>query len=389
MSVTEKHNAIVTRNTDVDKGVELRGAVFFEAVTLMDGEYPLAAIPCFPFASQGGAGFFFVPKVGDEIEILIQIPEDEYDNTDVTNPEPRWICGVYGVGLDIAEEFKNHYPFTMGWKSNSGHILLFDDFEGEELVKLAHTVGTLFQMESNGNYVESIPKDKLSEILGKKDTLIRRSKDEEIFGDRNLDIKGSESYSVKGNSDRTINVDENYTVVGKQTFVSSEVEQSIGTLTQNISGSKQVFVDGGVSETVGGSKSINVVSNFGTTVAGDKSSLVAGANSDTYGTGHAESIAAGDYTQDITLGDWLVSLIAGKIDLSNALAALKIDALGGVDLSNLLGGFESNATGITKIAGTTITLGAMLGNVLTTLTAPVVDNITGAPHIGVPTLFAG
>ena len=56
MGIKEVHRAIVVRNEDDDEGLNLRGAVFFEAKTLFDGEYPLPAMPCFPFASANGAG---------------------------------------------------------------------------------------------------------------------------------------------------------------------------------------------------------------------------------------------------------------------------------------------------------------------------------------------
>ncbi len=64
----EIHNAIVTRNTDEDLGTDLRGAVFFNAPGLFEGEYPLPAFPCFPFASVN-AGFFVVSSIGFSINM--------------------------------------------------------------------------------------------------------------------------------------------------------------------------------------------------------------------------------------------------------------------------------------------------------------------------------
>ena len=71
MAKKEVHRAIVTRNTDDDEGLRLRGAIYFNAPTLFDGEFPIPAQPCFPFASANGAGMFWVPQVGDEIEVQI------------------------------------------------------------------------------------------------------------------------------------------------------------------------------------------------------------------------------------------------------------------------------------------------------------------------------
>ena len=103
MAKKEIHNAIVTRNTDLDLGVALRGGVFFNAPTLFDGEYPEPAMPCFPFASTKGAGLFFIPQVGDEIEVEILVDDGTFDTSDVEVPEPRWRCMIYSAAADIAE----------------------------------------------------------------------------------------------------------------------------------------------------------------------------------------------------------------------------------------------------------------------------------------------
>jgi len=143
MAKKEIHNAIVTRNieSDPDSTLRLRGAVYFDSPTLFDGEFPLPALPCFQFASLKGAGIFFVPKVGDEIEVEIESDDGTSDTSDVELPEPRWRCMIYSDPADIADEFKKNYPARMGWKSNSGHLLMFDDFEGQRQVLLRSQSG--------------------------------------------------------------------------------------------------------------------------------------------------------------------------------------------------------------------------------------------------------
>ena len=90
----EIHFATVTRNTDDDLKEALKGAVFFESNSLTNGvEYSIPAEPCFPFAGLN-SGIFFVPNVGDTIEV-------EIDVDDIDNPEPRWRCGVYSSADDI------------------------------------------------------------------------------------------------------------------------------------------------------------------------------------------------------------------------------------------------------------------------------------------------
>lgn len=141
MAKVERHKAIVTRNIDDDQGLKLRGAVFFNAPTLFDGEFPLPAVPCFPFASDKGAGMFWVPKVNDEIEIEIEADDGSEDTIDIDLPEPRYTCMVYSDAADIDEIFKENYPNRMGWKTNSGHFLLFDDTPDKSFVSITSGKG--------------------------------------------------------------------------------------------------------------------------------------------------------------------------------------------------------------------------------------------------------
>ncbi len=141
MAKREVHDGIVTRNTDDSLGVRLRGGVYFESPTLFDGEYPVPAYPSFPFASNSGAGFFCVPKVGDKVEIEINVDDGTMDTSELVTPEPRWRCMIYDRINDIADEFKENYPYRMGWKSNSGHILLFEDSDGKESVSVISSGG--------------------------------------------------------------------------------------------------------------------------------------------------------------------------------------------------------------------------------------------------------
>ena len=198
MAKREIHNAIVTRNTDIDLGVALRGAVFFNAPTLFDGEYPEPAFPCFPFASTKGAGLFFVPQVGDEVEIEILVDDGTFDTSDVEVPEPRWRCMIYSAAADIADEFKKNYTRRMGWKSNSGHLFLFDDKEGEELVQLSHKIGTILQWDKDGNWIEKIIKDKVSDVAAKYIQTVGGDYSETVSGKKVINVTGNVEINTQG-----------------------------------------------------------------------------------------------------------------------------------------------------------------------------------------------
>lgn len=203
MAKKEIHNAIVTRNTDDDLGVGLRGAIFFEAATLFDGEYPLPAYPCFPFASDKGAGFFFVPKVGDEVEIEIAVDDGGHDTSDVELPEPRWRCMIYSKNADIDAEFKKNYPWRMGWKTNSGHLLMFDDKEGEEMIQLSHKIGTILQINKEGSWLEKIIKNKIIDIANDYSIKVGGKEDRMITGNSTDIVGGKKIITVTGDCEIT------------------------------------------------------------------------------------------------------------------------------------------------------------------------------------------
>lgn len=151
----EIHEAIVTRVEDDDLGLEIRGAIFFEAPTLLeDQEYPIPAEPCFPFVSKasetdngnqntGSAGFFWVPKPGDFVEIML--------DDSVSHPNPVYRCMFYNNVNDLSRDFKKNYGNRLGLKSNSGHILLFDDTKGQRTINLEHTFGGRLNLDDKGN----------------------------------------------------------------------------------------------------------------------------------------------------------------------------------------------------------------------------------------------
>lgn len=399
MAKLQTHNAIVTRNTDEDLGIELRGAVFFEAPSLFDGEYPLPAKPCFPFASSIGGGMFFVPKVGDEIEVVIAVddPKNPHNTNDVELPEPRWICMIYSDVAEIFSEFQVNYPFRMGWVSNSGHQLIFDDAEGKELVRLAHTVGSFIEMDRTGDMQQEVQRDLIANIFGKKTQSIQKDKIEDIGGSHTKTIKKDKNETINGDYNLNVKGAYNFQLDGNQSYEMNELAQILGSLTQTIRGQRTVKVDGGNKTVIGGADSRAVLANDNQTISGKQNVLVAQEHEATYGLGSLETIVTLNKKFEILLGNFIVEVVAGNIDFStiagivnfgNALAALAVDVTGGIEIANALGGFAVDPIGNAEISGTTVVVNGGAGPVLTQLLNPVVDNITGAPHVGVLTFLA-
>lgn len=400
MAVIQVHNAIVTRNTDPDEGVNLRGAIYFDAPTLYEGEYPIKAEPCFPMASDIGAGFFFVPKVGDEVEILIACDDKNspYDSSDVELPEPRWRCGIYSNAADIGEEFKTNYPFRMGWKSNSGHLLMFDDFEGQEVVRLAHTLGTFIEMLANGSMQQEVQKDFIQNIYGQLQQEIGKSSTQKFRSSRNIEVTGDNNESIGGNRSINVGSSETYNVDGNQEkIVGGDYTENVGNYTQEVNGGADIEIAGGHKKVIAQGDMRAVLGDQNITVGGKKAELIAQEHETTYGVGSKETIVTLDKTFELLLGNFVTSIVAGNFDMStvagtinfaNALAKFAIDIAGGVEVGNNIGKLAINPAGISDLSGTLVTINGGVGPVITTVTAPLVDLITGVPHVGVPTFLA-
>ena len=400
MAVVEVHNAIVTRNTDPDEGVALRGAIYFDAPTLYEGEYPIKAEPCFPMASDIGAGFFFVPKVGDEVEILIASndPNSPYDNSDVELPEPRWRCGIYSNAADIGEEFKTNYPYRMGWKSNSGHLLMFDDFEGEEIVRLAHTLGTFIEMLANGSMQIEVQKDLIQNIYGQLQQEVGKASVQKFRSSRTIEVTGDNTKTIKGDNSVSVDASETYTVGGNQEKkVEGDYKENVGNYTQEIDGGADIQVAGGHKKVIAQGDTRAVLGDQNTTVGGKKAELVAQEHEATYGLGSKEIIATLNKTFELLLGNFEASIVAGNFDLStvagtinfaNALGKFAVDIAGGVEVGNMIGKLAINPAGISDLSGTLVTVNSGVGPVVTSVTSPFIDLITGAPQVGVPTFLA-
>ena len=137
--------------------------------------------------------------------------------------------------------------------------------------------------------------------------------------------------------------------------------------------------------------------NKSETIGGDTSVLHSGKTEVTYGLGKTESVVlgnivnellAGNYETNIIAGNVVLDTKAGSIDIKNLIGAVSLDIAGNLTAKGLLATLE--ALTICQIKGTLIQLGGdtAIGPVLTQITSPLVDNITGVPTIGVPTVLA-
>jgi hypothetical protein len=142
----ETYDATVTNNED-----DLyRGRIKVVCSGLLgdeDSELPMWVEPKFDW------GWFYVPNVGDivEIEVKTQSDEDEsYGQTSIDNLDPHWTGKTLYTNdsMDepsneprpVPEDFKKNYK-RRGFATPNGHIMYFDDTKGEEKVHLSWKQG--------------------------------------------------------------------------------------------------------------------------------------------------------------------------------------------------------------------------------------------------------
>lgn len=387
------HYGEVTRNTDDELGDTLRGSVFFKSPTITgDTEFSLPAKPCFPYAGKN-SGIFFIPEVGDIIEIEIDLDDSE-------TPDPRYRCGVYSSVDEIDELFRINYPRRSGWVTKQGHYLLFDDTKGQEIVKLGHAIlGTSIEMNQLGNLIENVVRDKVSEILRNHVSTIAGNETLSIGKDRTVSVKNNESKTISGDKTEIIKGDYNLIIEGSFNPKYSAIASTPAQINEETQGFRRYLTGGGFTHEIGGSKSESIVSNYEMTVGGSISTLVTLKSENVYGTGFSASVGTGNIDWDLAAGNYNVTVIAGNINLTtaagdidistvagsasigNAQSSLTFDITGAIALASLLAKMEIDVAGNVTIDGIIVKIGNGTSGVLTQLNNPVVDNITGAPSI--------
>lgn len=93
--------------------------------------------PCFPFVGKDSSGWFSVPSVGTQVEVEAHTP----DHSLIEQPYYRYRACLYQKKSSIPEEFQTNYPYRMGIKFPSGHLLLFDNKKDAERIELKHKDG--------------------------------------------------------------------------------------------------------------------------------------------------------------------------------------------------------------------------------------------------------
>ena len=381
--LTIPYKGVVVSNTDPKQLGRVK--------CFVEGLFESADVERLPWVSKwltkggsGGETEGWVPQVGAEIIIEFKYPDDVYS---------PFYTGVWNSEIISPNAFGEDYPNTYGSSDEAGNQLSINRSKGTTEYKFSS--GVSVSADQIGNLT----------VSGIKGKLRFESDDGQSFQEFDF-ASGVANTSMS----------EQGCLSGNKTLVESKTHDiKVGELNEAVTGSKNSNIAGTSKENVGGGKVLSVTTNYGETVGGNKSLMVAQETDETYGLGLKQTVATGGIIQDLLLGNKEVNLtlgnethtllagnyevaiiagnltlstLLGSINLTNNLASIELTPVGGINLTTITGVSFTDAIQIELLAPL-IKLGLGLAPIVTILTDPIEDYITGKPKIGVPTILAG
>ena len=163
---------------------------------------------------------------------------------------------------DPADTNKPVYPLNHVQRTQSGHVIEYDDSPEAERIEYTHKSGTYHEIQATGDAATVINGDNYTVIVNNNNVYVRGNmnltvdgsmkvhvKEDyhlHVDGDYHENIKGNNLKYVKGNINQTIDMDVTEIIKG------SKDEAIQGNLTEEYNGSKVEKVGGSVKETYDG-----------------------------------------------------------------------------------------------------------------------------------------
>jgi len=132
-----KFRATVIDNQDPEK----RGRLKLRIPSVLADQESDWALPCLPYGGKDQQGMFFVPDIDSQLWV-------EFEEGDISRPV--WVGTFWQQESDTPEDAARDEPTTRMIRTSSGHILQFDDEEGEEQFRLFHPADAEMLIDKNG-----------------------------------------------------------------------------------------------------------------------------------------------------------------------------------------------------------------------------------------------
>ncbi len=132
-----KSRGIVTDNKDPQK----RGRLKLRIPSVLANQDTDWALPCLPYGGADQQGMFMVPEVDAQVWV-------EFEEGDIHRP--IWVGTFWQQEGDPPEDAAKEEPTTRLLQTKSGHILQFDDADGQEQFRLHHPTEAEMVIDPNG-----------------------------------------------------------------------------------------------------------------------------------------------------------------------------------------------------------------------------------------------
>lgn len=135
-----KYRGFVSDNRDPER----RGRLKLRVPSVLADQITDWALPCFPFGGQADAGWFLAPEIDAQVWV-------EFEEGDLHRP--IWTGAFWQSRDDVPAESALETPTTRLFKTPGGHLLQFDDKDGEEQIILKHTRDAVLHIDPNGTVI--------------------------------------------------------------------------------------------------------------------------------------------------------------------------------------------------------------------------------------------
>lgn len=136
-----KYRAFVVDNEDP----ETRGRCKLTVPGVLGETISDWALPCFAYGGGQGFGVIAVPSVGSQVVA-------EFMEGDISSP--LWTGAFWRTTGEVPEEFTgNSAPSAKVVKTESGHVMVFEDIDGDEKITLKSSAEAVLEMDSNGSFI--------------------------------------------------------------------------------------------------------------------------------------------------------------------------------------------------------------------------------------------
>lgn len=315
---------------------------------------------------------FMVPEL--ESELVIEFP---YESIYAGFYTGFWQSQVTHHGM-----FNEDYPETYGFSDKQNTFWKVN--KRKKYMELSHSSGSYIRFDSTGDI----------EISSKRNVVFASS-----------DGKTRQSFDMNGGVVSQTPKEESILGGNRTKILSKECVTEVGEESVKVSGGSTRSVGGGSSHKVGGSHNFSVLNNLNYSIGGNCNRMVVQKTTDTFGAGYKSTVASGEYFVDIILGNYKAAVKAGNIDLGTLLGSVKI--------GNPLASVQCSPTGAVvvdakltaevkalvtatlqgvvsaEVKGALVKLGAGTAPIVTIMSDPIEDFVSGKPKLGVPTIMAG